>query len=1154
MSSCELNGVDSPGPGVQLDAANDCVMEEPAVDVPVKALPQSDTGMDVDGVAEQEDPVEKSEVESAADSRVVEDRETGEVTGEVVVREDTKTDTVNSNGSCRSDSPAMSVEVAAPRSQDSHSIADDTSEMEEESAVEAETVPHSASVSSSPPSSPAVDSTEAADEVSKATEGSDESAVKASAEDSDAVKHPAEDDDLTKDSSEDSEETETTADISEDTNNSAKQPAEASQLTNDSTKTCDDTINTAEVTKDSSLVFEPTEAIAKTSEAAKDTAKVLEPTEKKVDKQSMSQSNSSVSGSALSTVGTRTALTSGSNSTIPSVSLQNNSHNITINSYARSESHHHHQPSSFHSSQQQQQHRVGGAAMAISGNVLSALAQYGITTGGMSAEQLQQLHEYYRRSQNDTEFILEAPSFIVPYVRESPAQQTAKQMLAEMSVAGGSGEGGDSASKAEEQQQSADDKVKPKTEQKDGETDNDAVQGADSQKSSSTAAVSSSPTSAADANKENKPASSAGVESSSGKREQEDYTHLGKWAYYYQGAVGEFVLDQGRSIVEEFIKEDLLKQQRRKAVRERSGGSEATRFAIRSLTANLAASRERNAPFRLHKSQCRYCAFESESTLAMERHLEIPHTVGSIFQCNFCEFESRSHQAILSHMSGDHNVSARLERAPGVFQCPLCPYEDSGKARMARHINGCQKKFRTDRNQALEDWTPPAKVPRIHRGRPNVLGKQFEPVRGAGQVAMPIPSPYSSPAGGPASVRARGRPVGSYKDASPSPLNSPQLMSHGRGGMLGSGTSPVSFLGRGTGGPRQLTPGALAAAGMHMSRHSSPSHYQIGNQMYQLVSNQLVPVSGSGSGGRSNNSGLHITSSALPSGITIQPSSKSGLISSPSASAAAAAATLKLSSSPSISITPVPRPTLPANVPSLLRSGAGAAGHVSISRVPAAPGAKQGPTQQTQQLNKGSFVICEICDGYIKDLEQLRNHMQWIHKVKIHPKMIFNRPPLNCQKCQLRFFTDQGLERHLLGSHGLVTSTMQEAANRGQDSGRCPVCGRVFQCKLLQHVARDHRVILKPAHLSYKCTVCTATFGMYKQFENHVYSTHSIVAKKIMESSDRRGKTTPSGGTHSGSGGGSANTSASKSYSTPIRINDQITVIPQAASNNSADT
>lgn len=121
---------------------------------------------------------------------------------------------------------------------------------------------------------------------------------------------------------------------------------------------------------------------------------------------------------------------------------------------------------------------------------------------------------------------------------------------------------------------------------------------------------------------------------------------------------------------------------------------------------------------------------------------------------------------------------------------------------------------------------------------------------------------------------------------------------------------------------------------------------------------------------------------------------------------------------PSISITPLPRGT-------------------TATPSPVAP-AKPGDT-----TSKNSFVICEICDGYIKDLEQLRNHMQWIHKIKIHPKMIYNRPPLNCQKCQFRFFTDQGLERHLLGSHGLVTSSMQDAANKSKDSGRCPVCGRV---------------------------------------------------------------------------------------------------------------
>lgn len=82
---------------------------------------------------------------------------------------------------------------------------------------------------------------------------------------------------------------------------------------------------------------------------------------------------------------------------------------------------------------------------------------------------------------------------------------------------------------------------------------------------------------------------------------------------------------------------------------------------------------------------------------------------------------------------------------------------------------------------------------------------------------------------------------------------------------------------------------------------------------------------------------------------------------------------------------------------------------------------------------------------------------------------------------------------------------------------------------------------LKPAHLSYKCTVCTATFGMYKQFENHVYSAHSSVAKKSMENR----KNTPS------SSNSSSSNSTSKigdSLLKPLKINDEITIIPQPAS------
>lgn len=272
----------------------------------------------------------------------------------------------------------------------------------------------------------------------------------------------------------------------------------------------------------------------------------------------------------------------------------------------------------------------------------------------------------------------------------------------------------------------------------------------------------------------------------------------------------------------------------------------------------------------------------------------------------------------------------------------------------------------------------------------------------------------------------------------------------------------------------------------------------------------------------------------------------------------------KTAQAPSISITPLPRQSASGN------GGGGASGSNNAANMSNIAGAlsklqAQGtsavkPGQNPSGAGKTAFVVCEICDGYIKDLDQLRNHMQWIHKVKIHPKMIYNRPPLNCQKCQYRFFTDQGLERHLLGSHGLVTSSMQEAANKGKDAGRCPVCGRVYQWKLLNHVSRDHNMTLKPAHLSYKCTVCTATFGMYKQFESHVYSAHSTVAKKTVDSKGGGGKGGGGGqqtgmggatGSSSGMGRGSAYGSGNDSLLKPLKINDEITIIPQPTSNSS---
>lgn len=111
----------------------------------------------------------------------------------------------------------------------------------------------------------------------------------------------------------------------------------------------------------------------------------------------------------------------------------------------------------------------------------------------------------------------------------------------------------------------------------------------------------------------------------------------------------------------------------------------------------------------------------------------------------------------------------------------------------------------------------------------------------------------------------------------------------------------------------------------------------------------------------------------------------------------------------------------------------------------------------------------------------------------------------------------------------------------------------MYQWKLLNHVSRDHNMTLKPAHLSYKCTVCTATFGMYKQFENHVYSAHSTVAKKATDGgsagSNRKSasSTSASAGGSGGGGGGGSGSKTGESLLKPLKINDEITIIPQPA-------
>ncbi|KAL1117324.1 hypothetical protein AAG570_004650 [Ranatra chinensis] len=647
-------------------------------------------------------------------------------------------------------------------------------------------------------------------------------------------------------------------------------------------------------------------------------------------------------------------------------------------------------------------------------------------------------------------YVVEAPSFIVPYVYEKPPITSLKEFVDEI----------EKAVKEEKEQEEKEAKLRKKKEEEEkaaaaeagGEAEGEQTEKMDTDGSDKEGAA---PPSKSDTEtdeevkesdedlKKKETASTGALEEDKGKKKLGDT--------YFDNPLGKFFMQIGVNLVQEFVQTDLLRNQKRKRDRDGKNCPAEVHVAISSLLRTLECSKENNEPFKMELKKCNLCSFKTESDLVMAHHLETPHMRNYVYRCNFCTMEVRSPHDILFHMEAVHNVRGRLERAPAFHQCPNCPFEDNQKGKLSRHLLSCAKKYKPERNQEPPlDWEPPAKIPRM-RGAGGSGGRL-----GAGSLA------------GMAAAAGTGLyPVGGS----------------GVGGHRGRGRPPIS-VNRYMSDVR-ATPSAAAAA--------TVAHQKLLSQI--RPANCQPPV-------------------LLPTSYQI--SSNSQLFQN-KPNSSSSAATAKLLQQPSISITPLPRQG----------SGSGSGGVVGQQHM-SKPGRPPGSS-------KATFVICEICDGYIKDLEQLRNHMQWIHKVKIHPKMIYNRPPLNCQKCQFRFFTDQGLERHLLGSHGLVTSSMQEAANKGKDGGRCPVCGRVYQWKLLNHVARDHNMSLKPAHLSYKCTVCTATFGMYKQFENHVYSAHSVVAKRVMDKKSSQPST-------------SGNSAAqNESLLKPLKINDEITIIPQPA-------
>ncbi|OQR69890.1 hypothetical protein BIW11_11993 [Tropilaelaps mercedesae] len=631
---------------------------------------------------------------------------------------------------------------------------------------------------------------------------------------------------------------------------------------------------------------------------------------------------------------------------------------------------------------------------------------------------------------------------------------------------------------------------------------------------------------------------------------------------FFSSSAGDFLMQIGLDRVSEHYNKEQIKAKEREM--RRHGRSAELLESAKKHAEDFQRSKARNAAFHHKLKRCQTCDFKTESQLVLEGHLLTPHfTQRRELQCSFCPFITRDAKAIIFHMEAHHNKVPVMEPPPQFYECPFCPFETNLKNKAGTHVNRCQRYFNNNvnqspgndfqapgmtskpitnedikmyekffialtqaKNQRMVSHTEHGKVSRLQGvDLDQEVGSSRSGVQSGGQGRSAQQQQQQQAAVSQASLLQQAQAIaqaagaGLLNGGSGAGANGglPSLAAHNRVSAAAAAANLARIPQQQAADPRApkdlyvdeydykykfkqfcadgssrwCCTNRKCKAAFVIPRGESKPRFPVGPDMHNHKAYKVAePLDAAA------NPGAAVAAQLEAAGVNMQ--ALAALTNGGTNTQALAAAGGRVAPSGWADISDGRLPDKAELVP-------GVATRLSAPGTGRAPVILESSGQGSSgaQTGANAYVICEICDGFIKDLEYLRTHMQWIHKVKIHPKMMVSRPPLSCQKCQWRFFTDQGLERHLLGVHGLVTSNMQELANNGQDGGRCTVCGRIYERKLVAHMSQVHRVMLKPAHLSYKCTVCTATFNLYRLFESHVYSVHSGAMKRGSTSVDQ---------------------------------------------------
>lgn len=411
---------------------------------------------------------------------------------------------------------------------------------------------------------------------------------------------------------------------------------------------------------------------------------------------------------------------------------------------------------------------------------------------------------------------------------------------------------------------------------------------------------------------------------------------------YYSSSVGNFLMGIGLSRCKEALHKDAVRQTQRLIRRE---GERAEYTAeLEKHTKKYQECKGANSIFNFEQLRCDLCDFKTESEAVLEGHYLTPHLSNrKEFKCNFCPFVTRDVRVIVYHSTSEHKKHCNVQLPNVLYECPTCEYESNQKSKAANHMAKCVKQFVDDNAEEKTQHT--------------VENENDYPAITPKPISQEILKLFNS-------TREALKPV---------VMNPKTPMPQLTGLPQASQLQILAFLKQEYDQQKLKLNKALATKLTNQQNSQLRAHLQ--QQQVNMVKNLLLanPNAATALASLSNPNLIRNLSNSLNSlSNNLGSLTNSNNLNSPAKTAPQLYNMLQNGSQNANRN----RPSTNSNQPQkpdargLLTNNQTAA-QASPSGVPSNPNATR----------NGCFVICEICDGYIKDLELLRHHMNVVHKV-----------------------------------------------------------------------------------------------------------------------------------------------------------------------------